>query len=304
FRQSDVDKGLIALNAAYREERSIEARISNLDYAPFSIKRSGQTTEKVNANELSRAELTLLEALKKNPTPAVHHGLGRVYLAKREFDTAIEHFDAAIKGDPNNAQIYADLGAAWLEKGKLDTNGSDPGKGMEELGHALENLNKALGINPNSLEALFNRALCEEQMTLYPQAENDWREYLKRDPKSPWAEEARRRLTALEEKKKRASQTKEDLFKGFLRAAEAGNDNAAWSALSLSRGRTGNAIVESLQDDFFRLSAQNSNDEAQAVLRKLSYAGAVETAKVGDVFTRDLARTLTTASSSQREGIN
>src|SRR6185437_13632529 len=44
FRQSDVDKGLIALNAAYREERSIEARISNLDYAPFSIKRSGQST--------------------------------------------------------------------------------------------------------------------------------------------------------------------------------------------------------------------------------------------------------------------
>jgi len=303
FHQSAVDKGLIALNAAYREERPIEARISNLDYAPFLTKRAGQATVKTDQNELSRAELTLLEALKNNPSPAVHHGLGKVYLAKREFDKAIEHLDAAIKSDPNNSQVYADLGAAWLEKGKLDIDGAEPGKGIEELGRALENLNKALGLNSNSLEPLFNRALCEEHMRLYAQAESDWREYLKRDSRSPWGEEAHRRLELLEEKNKRASQTKEDLFKNFLQAYEARNDDAAWSALSLSRGRTGNLIVESLLDEFFRLSAQNSNDEARTVLRKLAYAGEIETVKVGDAFTRDIAYTLTIANTPQREGI-
>ena len=296
FRQSQVDKGLLALNAAYREQRPTEARISNFDYAPFVVTR-GPNDQKVNQNELTRAELTLLEALNENPSGAAHHALGKVYLAKGDFDKAIEQFDAAVKTDSNNSQLYGDLGAAWLEKGKRDRDGTEPRKGMEELGRALENLNKALALNPNSLEALFNRALCEEQMTAYSQAETHWREYLTHDSNSQWADEARRRLQALEEKKKRGAQTKQELFKNFLQAYETHNDDAAWSALSRSRGRTGNLIVEALLDDFF-----SSQDNEQA-LRKLTYAGEVETAKAGDTFTRDLAHTLTAANAQQRQRI-
>src|SRR2546427_6989401 len=159
FHQSDVDKGLLALNAAYREQRPVEARISQLNYAPYVTTR-GPGDEKIDQNQLRLAELTLLEASTKNPTPPVHHALGKVYLAKRQFDDAIEDLDKALKGDPRNAQIYSDLGAAWLEKGKLDLEGKEPGKGMEELGRSLENLTKALELNPNLLEARFNRALC------------------------------------------------------------------------------------------------------------------------------------------------
>ncbi|MDX6289476.1 MAG: hypothetical protein QOH42_1275, partial [Blastocatellia bacterium] len=111
FHQSEVDKGLLALNAAYREQRPLESRISRLDYAPYSATR-GVGNEKVDQNELSRAELWLQEALKKNPTPAVHHGLGNLYLAKRDYDRAIENFEEALKGEPRNAQLYSDLGAA------------------------------------------------------------------------------------------------------------------------------------------------------------------------------------------------
>src|SRR2546422_4609848 len=75
FHQSEVDKGLLALNAAYREQRPVEARISKLDYAPYVTTR-GPGTDKIDENELRRAELTLLDALNKNPTPAVHHALG------------------------------------------------------------------------------------------------------------------------------------------------------------------------------------------------------------------------------------
>ena len=303
FRQSAVNKGLIALNAAYREERPVEARISNFDYAPFPTKRGDRGTEKVDQKQLNRAELTLLNALEENPSSATHHALGKIYLAKREFDKAIEQFDTAVKSNPNNSQAYADLGAAWLEKGKLDA-GTEPGKGLEDLGRGLESLNNALRMNPNSLEALFNRALCEEQMTLYSQAEHDWQEYLTRDSTSSWADEARQRLAVLEEKKKRTSQTKDDLFKNFMQAYESGDSDVAWTALSLSRGRTGNLIVESLLDDFFRMSAQNRNDQAGAVLRKVAYAGEVEIGRTGDAFTRDLVRALQAANPLQRERIS
>jgi tetratricopeptide (TPR) repeat protein len=206
FRQSDVDRSLVALNAAYRDQRPVEARISNFNYAPYLTTR-GAGSEKVDQNELRRAELTLLDA--RSPTPRVYHALGKVYLAQRDFDKAIEQFDEALKGDSKNAQIYSDLGAAYLEKGKIDLEkgktepaSSEAGKGMEELGRSLENLKRAIELNANLLEALFNRALCRQYLMLPQQAEEDWHEYLKRDSTSAWAEEARRNLQRLEERKK------------------------------------------------------------------------------------------------------
>src|SRR6185369_12724752 len=114
--------------------------------------------ERIDRNELSRAELTLLNELKKSPNPAVHHALGKVYLAKKDFNRAIAEFNESLKGDPNNAQVYSDLGAAWLEIGKSDRDGKETGKGLEELGRSLEDLNKSLKLDPNLLPALFNRA--------------------------------------------------------------------------------------------------------------------------------------------------
>src|SRR6266404_2721475 len=176
FHESDVDKGLLALNAAYREQRPLEARISALSYAPFSQPRGGP--EHVDSLTRTRAEAILSNAVNDSPnTAAPHHALGKVYLAKKQFDDAIKEFDEALKSDPKNAQLYSDLGAAWLEKGRIDRDGKEPGKGMEELGRSLESLNRAVELNSNSLEALFNRALCHQYIMLPQQAEADWREF-------------------------------------------------------------------------------------------------------------------------------
>src|SRR5262249_21248882 len=78
FHQSEVDKGLMALNAAYREQRPLESRISQFNYAPYVVTR-GPGDEKLDRNELNRAELMLLEEINRNPTPTVRHALGRVF---------------------------------------------------------------------------------------------------------------------------------------------------------------------------------------------------------------------------------
>src|SRR5207244_1049921 len=59
FHQSDVDKGLLALNAAYREQRPIESRLSGLLHAPFSQTRGGPDSERIDALARDRAELIL-----------------------------------------------------------------------------------------------------------------------------------------------------------------------------------------------------------------------------------------------------
>ena len=294
----DVDKGLAALQSAFRAERPLESRISRFDYAPYIVTR-GPGENKVDQNELSRAELTLLEALKNRPTAAAHHALGKVFLAKKDFDKAIEQFEAAAKDDSKNAQLYSDLGAAWLEKGKVDLAGTEPGKGMEELGHSLENLNKALQLDPSLSEALFNLALCEQSLTLYPQAETGWREYLKRDSTSPWAEEARRRLKVLEEEKNKKAQTSEELFQSFRSAYASRSEVAAWAALGPSRARTGNAIVQTLIDNYLS-AAVGAAVDATSALDLLEYAGYVERLKSEDQYTANLATVYRTASPNQR----
>jgi CHAT domain-containing protein/Tfp pilus assembly protein PilF len=306
FYQSDVERSLIALNSAYHERRPLEARITQLSYAPFVTTRGGATDD-VNESELRLAELTLLDVLEKKPTPSAHHALGKVYLAKKDFDRAIGQFEEALSGDQNNARLYADLGAAWLEKGKdsLDKGRANPrsaesGKGMEELGRSLENVHKAIELDSTLLEALFNRALAEQYLTLYQQAENDWREYLKRDGSSPWAAEARQYLKLLEERKARTSGASKQLQDDFLKAFEARNDDAAWAALSLSRTRTGNAIVETLLDELLSLHSSGRRPEANDKQEMLRYAGALELQRAGDRFTLDLARLYGATTPSQR----
>ncbi|HWN10931.1 MAG TPA: CHAT domain-containing protein [Pyrinomonadaceae bacterium] len=284
---SELNQGLAALQSAFRDARPVEARLSSLHYAPYSTTR-GPGTEKINQDELRRAELTLLNAAKNNPTAAVHHGLGQVYLAKKEFDRAIKEFDEALKGDPTNPQLYSDLGAAWMEKGKIDLNGKEPGKGMEALGHSLENLNKALGLDPNLLDALFNRALSRQLLKNDQQAKTDWQEYLRRDPSSSWAEEARQKLRLIEEREEKTSRNKERLLSDFVAAYQVKDSEAAWGAISSGRERKGNLIVEQLLDDYLQLSSQRPTGEADETLKKLFYEGWIEEHKAGDRFTSDL----------------
>lgn len=307
FYQSDVDKGLLALNNAYREQRPLEARLSGQGYAPFSTIRGGESV-RVDSLELDHAERYLRDAIRDNPNSRSYHALGKFYLLRREFDQAIQQFEQALKTDPNNAAIYADLGAALLEMGKLSldkgrANPTSPelGKSMEELSRAVVNLNKASEFDNTLLEPLFNRALAQQYLMLYQDAETAWQEYLKRDSTSPWAEESRRNLKLLEERKVRTSGTQDQLINDFLAAYKAQNADAAWTALSLSRARTGNAIVQTLIDDFLSLAASGREAEANDKRQMLLYAGEIDERMVQDRFTLDLGRVYKSSTSTQRE---
>jgi tetratricopeptide (TPR) repeat protein len=194
FYQSNLQKGLIALNQSYRQERPVEARISSFDYAPFRPTRG--EPGKVDTLEQTRAERLLTEAFSDNPNADANHALGKMYLSRRVFDKAIEHLEQAERADANDASIYADLGAAYLEKGKLDTN---LGPNQDAFRFSLENLNHALELKPDLREALFNRALIHQYQGQNDRAASDWRSYLEQDSNSPWATEARDNLRLLEE---------------------------------------------------------------------------------------------------------
>ena len=201
FYESDLDKGAAALRAAYRVNRPVEARLTGFDYAPAITTRGGQ--ESVDSITRDRAARILLDEAAEHPTAASRHALGQLYLAEKRFDDSIRELEEALKADERNARAHSDLGAALLEKGKLERSRDELARSGEEFAKSLEHLNRALELNDGLTEALFNRALLYQETERFSQAEDDWRKYLERDSNSQWADEARRNLRILEEQKKK-----------------------------------------------------------------------------------------------------
>lgn len=299
FYQSELDKGLVALNKAFRQERPIEARVSQIEYAPYTTTRGNESIP-VNALELSRAKVHLLQAEQDRHDAATYQALGRLYLLQREPDKAIQYLERAVESDANNARIYADLGAALLEKAKLELDGANQsdGKALEDLGRSLENLNRALEIDPNLLEALFNRALVHKYQGLTEAAKADWRVYLEKDPDSQWATDARKKLRELDETQSRRSPDGNETFDSFMRAYKAGDDTAAWEMYRGMHSANGNDVTNTLVDRFL---AENTNSGITSEnLLALVYLGQLEVRQVNDAFTLDLAHVYLSASPQTR----
>ena len=207
IRQSETDKGISDLIAAYQKQRPTEARITSFEYAPLSTTRGAGVQSEIDSISRERVEKRLLDAIENEPSAKSHHALGRFYLAQKQFDEALEQFEKALKLDPNNAQIYSDLGATYLEKANIEES-NKTGKESEMRSKALEKLNKALELDGSLPEALFNKALCLQKMKLSERAIEAWQKYLEKDQNSNWANEAKKNLRTTQEQKVQSGDAK------------------------------------------------------------------------------------------------
>ncbi len=288
--KSDLDQGLVALNSAYRQERPVEARISNIEYAPLPNQRG--STPRVDYVQRDLAGTLLMKAVTDTPNASSHRALGQYYLAERQVDKAIDQFNLALAIDPYDAKSHVNLGAALLEKGKQDAGKAVGSKAVENFSRSLERLNEGLKLDNTLLEGYFNRALVYQYMMLPRQAEGAWREYLQRDPNSQWSEEAKRNLKALEENNNRKTQTIDDAYEDFRVARESGNDEAAWKVVSQRYTSAGNELTNKLLDSFLGVSSNDasSSDAPGASLANLSYLAGLEQKRTGDRYTSDLVQ--------------
>ncbi len=78
-------------------------------------------TAMLQAGQIDEAEKVLIALLEKNDRiPLAHAELGRAYLQKKDFESAVEHFESALQGDPNNAQTHLGLATALARVGRRD----------------------------------------------------------------------------------------------------------------------------------------------------------------------------------------
>jgi CHAT domain-containing protein len=315
--QSLADKARIALQASFNES-PIEGRIAGFKWPPHRATLGGQSRA---ADEilLDRANALSQEAVAASGNADSHRALGQYYLAIRELDKAIRELEKALESDPKNAELNSDLGAAYLERARAAQEKAGRDKGpeakdtsLQDFDQCLKHLKEALKLDGSLLPGLFNIALCHEYMSLLPQAEANWQEYLKHDSNSAWAAEARNHIEEIENQKRKNSRSNRDLLQEF-REAYLGNDRqTAWKLVSQNRELiTGRIVWWQLLDDFFDLIETGKVAEADERLREMEYVGNLDLTlgsdvgrNTGDPYVSELAAFYLSTPSEQRKSLN
>jgi hypothetical protein len=158
-------------------------------HAPLrGVMRSGSTRSDIDPEvTIAAAQIEMLaEHDHSQPVQAL---LGTARLLNAQTEAAIETLEQADRAGPPSAVIANDLAAAYLVHG--DERGD-----QKAYARALQSATRAIALDPQLLEARFNRALAAERLN-GKDALALWQEYVQHDPSSPWADEAKGHISDL-----------------------------------------------------------------------------------------------------------
>jgi CHAT domain-containing protein/tetratricopeptide (TPR) repeat protein len=184
------------LAQAYADQRTFDLRVAGAPYAPLRQERGAARSVLEKPESLLQAEYEIKKGLAARPEDAALLAAeGRAELLEWQYDEALKSLQHALDINPNSASILSDLAVAYTQRGDEEDRPIDYGQAIEFLGRALRK-------EPDNKVALFNRAVVEERLDLLEDAGKDLEAYLRLDPRSDWAAEARQRLEEVRRKQK------------------------------------------------------------------------------------------------------
>ena len=283
-RKGNPDQ-LAELRSIYQQARPTETRISEFGYAPLTQLRGAP--EPGNQNKLRRIENNLIDATEQTPNAETHHARGIFDLTQHRYADAIKEFERALKFAERNAKVHNDLGVAYFELSKA----APEGEKALALVRSLEEFTTATELDSNLLEALFNRSLALQALKMPREAKESWTLYLQRDPSSPWADEARKKLAQIENEQTRFEKTDEQVLSDFL-AAFRNNEEARVQRIHNDTKGLLNGTTIPLQLSRRYLLAKQSGADAEAAesIEALKYIGSFEQEQTGELFFLELAK--------------
>lgn len=192
--QRQVSAAVAALARAERTDRFSEGRLSldeQWSQPPSARRGPGLAAEPSLA--VREAVLAIERASASLSSPEALHALGLAHLADGQLDVGIREFQEALTLSPPDraVAIRSDLAAGLLDRSRTHAEPADAAR-------ALDSADVALRASASYLPALFNRAAALEILGPRALAIAAWETYLRVDGGSEWADEARRRLVALQ----------------------------------------------------------------------------------------------------------
>jgi len=198
FVPSAAELATKAMKSGLERERYTLARVSGgIDYSSFShtrgAMRGGDGTE-TRGSDQSDADLRfrqasnlLSSASQKEDAPVNERlTLAKVYVALGTLEDAKRALD-----------ILAQLSSRGMETPELFNDMGVAHFRLEKYENAIELFTKAIDKSPGYNEALFNRAMAEEQIDSYGAAQRDWQQYISQAPDDGWKAEAVKHLESV-----------------------------------------------------------------------------------------------------------
>jgi CHAT domain-containing protein len=179
--------------ASFAGNRVIQARLSGFSWAPLRKNRGSSGDAFSDRIKLMSAASGVFERAATAPSATTLHAAALAYVVAGDPQRGRAALQA-LGGGETDASVSSDLAAVEMIIAEKDDDSS-------RLAAALVAADAALRIEPERVEARFNRALVLEALGLRDQARSEWRSYLRLDPGGDWANEAReheRKLTAVE----------------------------------------------------------------------------------------------------------
>jgi tetratricopeptide (TPR) repeat protein len=181
--------------SAYTQQRPFEFRIPEAGHVDVRLQRREAGSSLRRPAALLEAEAKIARELEKNPDSVKWLVLrARAQMLDWDPETAIATLQRALQRKPADSGLMADLGMAYALRGEAQNRSADYTSALEYLGRALQS-------RPDFAEAIFNRALVYERMSLWDDAAREWRRYLDLDKAGAWRQEAQRRLRDLDARK-------------------------------------------------------------------------------------------------------
>lgn len=154
--QGKLDQAIFHLQESIRIKPNYGSAYNNL----------GRTLEK--KGEWAEAQAQYLKALKVQEFPEAHYNLGIVMLQQGKLETAVSHFQSALRINTNYAEAYNNLGVTLYQQGKSP--------------EAINHFNKALKIKPFFLEAHYNLGTVLNDTGRFDEAIEHFQEALRIQP--------------------------------------------------------------------------------------------------------------------------
>ncbi len=183
------EPGIQDLVAAFASEstRPAEGRLSGgFAYAPPPPQRRGGG-ELERSPDVRTVVARLEIAATDNRSVATLWAAGIARLAVGDVDGAIAFLDEALRAEPTGSALHSDLAAAYFARARRSGD-------MADFNRALAAADRALALEPDRPEALFNRALALDVLQR-DGAAAAWQALIDREAGSAWAREASAHLT-------------------------------------------------------------------------------------------------------------
>jgi hypothetical protein len=189
-RSLNHDRALAMLAEALADERRVDGRLTG-GFRPGVRRSQTRGGERPSSIALLTAAARIESEVTTNPSAPQMVSWGVAQLLLDRVDESVRTLEIAVAIDPASAPALCNLAVAYMTRAGTLTFADD-------WPLALEVTERALRLQPDQLEALYNRAFLLEQLGLSQPAMKAWHDVLRRDSQSEWAREAQTHLQQLE----------------------------------------------------------------------------------------------------------